>query len=107
MSITIKGVKEAVGDYNRLNKGGKYRPQEGRIMLNRATGDVWTDAYSHNEHTEIVYPEPIIRLDNWMQQLGYCGRHEPAAEVSMLIIDMQTVRDEAEKIVEQWWAQEQ
>lgn len=101
----VKGVKNAVGEYNRLNKGGKYRQREGRIMLNLETGQVWTDGYERSECAEIVYSQPVVRLDQMMQARGYFARHElepMGAGIGTPLIDVQTVRTEAERIIAEW-----
>ena len=59
--MKIIGIKVAVGDYKRANKGGMYSPRYGRMMLDRKTGEVWTDVFydiGHNTWTE--YRNPAI-----------------------------------------------
>ena len=43
--MTIKGIKKAVGDFNRLNAGGTYSPRYGYLMFDSETGEVWTDEF--------------------------------------------------------------
>ena len=65
-TIKITGIKKAVGDYNRANKGGYYSPRYGRLMLNRETGEIWTDEFysiGHGDRKQYSNPA-IINLGN-------------------------------------------
>lgn len=64
--MKITGIKKAVGDYNRANKGGYYSPRYGRLMLDRVTGEVWTDEFYSLGHGDFnVYrSESIVNLGN-------------------------------------------
>lgn len=50
--IKIKGVKKAVGDYKRTNAEGWFSPRYGYLMLDRSTGEVWTDEFYSLGHNE-------------------------------------------------------
>lgn len=57
---TLIGLKNAVGDYQRANKG-HYSPLYGRLMFNSRTGELWTDEFcsiGHNQWRE--YADPAI-----------------------------------------------
>lgn len=41
--MKLHGLKKAVGDYNRANAGGVYSPIHGDMMLDTASGEIWTD----------------------------------------------------------------
>lgn len=95
-TLKIKGVKKAVGDYNRANAGGYYSPRYGKLMLDRSTGEVWTDEFyslGHNSWTE--YHDPAI------VNLGYFMAEEADGEA---IITMATVRAAAEKYCAEYTA---
>ena len=64
--MKITGIKKAVGDYNRANKGGCYSPRYGRIMLDRATGEVWSDEFYCLGHGDFIayHSESIVNLGN-------------------------------------------
>lgn len=74
MKIKIIGVRKAVGDYKRYNKGGYYSPEYGYLMINRKTGEVWTDYFyslGHNEWKQ-YRDRAIINLFGWkMEQAKY------------------------------------
>lgn len=64
--IKITGIKKAVGEYNRTNKGGYYSPRYGRLMLDRESGEVWTDEFysiGHGDRKQYSNPA-IINLGN-------------------------------------------
>lgn len=46
----ITGLKKAVGEYNRANAGGFYSSRYGYLMLDRSTGEVWTDEFCDYGH---------------------------------------------------------
>lgn len=69
-NIEIKGIKKAVGDYNRANANGFYGARYGNMMLNRNTGEVWTDEFyslGHNEWKE-YHDKSIINLVGYMAE---------------------------------------
>ena len=84
--MKITGIKIAVGDYKRANKGGCYSPRYGRMMLDRKTGEVWTDVFYD------------IRHNTWTEY-----RSQSIINIGRLIIDnndtvcMKTVKEYAEK----------
>ncbi len=89
--IKITGVKKAVGDYKRLNKGGYYSPHYGNLMIDRDTGEVWTDEYydiSHKSYTVYKYPSiaDLIELT---------GNEN-------FIVNMKNVKEAAKKACEEW-----
>ena len=86
--MKITGIKKAVGEYKRANKGGYYSARYGRLMLDRSTGEVWCDEFYSLGHEDFkVYAsESIVNLGREMSCNGY-GE-----------ITMKTVREYAEKI---------
>lgn len=59
--MKIKGIKKAVGAYHRANAGGYYSIEYGYLMLDRSTGEVWTDYYvSLGRNSWSVYDDPAI-----------------------------------------------
>ena len=44
-TIKIKGLKKAIGAYNRINAGGCYSPLYGYLMFDKSTGELWTDEF--------------------------------------------------------------
>lgn len=70
--IKIKGVKKAVGDYKRANAEGWFSPRYGYLMLDRSTGEVWTDEFyslGHNEWNQ-YHDSAIINLGTKMFEMG-------------------------------------
>lgn len=68
----VKGVKKAIGDYNRANKGGVYSPRYGYIMLDRESGEVWTDEFyslGRNEWKQYHSPH-VVNLSGYMAERG-------------------------------------
>ena len=66
----VTGVKKAVGDFKRFNRGGDYSPEYGFLMLDRETGEVWTDYFynlGHNNWKEYE-KSSIINLGAMMQE---------------------------------------
>lgn len=92
--MKITGIKKAVGEYRRCNEGGYYSPRYGRMMLDRATGEVWVDEFysiGHNSWKE-YHDESIINIVNWAYDNGYA--EEP--------VNMANVKIWAEKACELW-----
>lgn len=90
----LKGLKKAVGDYQRANKGGQYDARYGVLMLDRSTGELWTDEFyslGHNTWKE-YHDKSIIKL------LKYTD--EQFIDTSE--INMQNVRRWAEKVIEEY-----
>ena len=53
--MKLKGLKKAIGDYKRANAEGKYSPSYGRLMLDKESGEIWTDCFydiGHNSWKE-------------------------------------------------------
>lgn len=68
----ISGIKKAVGDFQRANAGGYYSPRYGTLMLDRGTGEVWTDEFydlGHNSWKEYK-DRNIMDLSGYMGQRG-------------------------------------
>ena len=88
--IKITGVKKAVGTFRRANEDGYFSPSYGELMLDRSTGEVWTDTFyslGHNEYK--VYHDPAII------NLG----HEIAMTSEFPVeINMKIVKETAEKL---------
>ena len=49
--MKIKGLKTAVSDYKRANKGGPYSPTYGELMFDKGDGRIWTDEFCDLSHT--------------------------------------------------------
>lgn len=68
----IKGIKKAVGDYQRANKGGAYSPRYGVLMYNEEENILWTDEFydlGHNSY-RVYGSEYTHHLSNLMEQQG-------------------------------------
>ncbi len=69
--MKIKGIKKAIGDYQRANKGGYYSPHYGCLMFDKSTGEIWTDEFyslGHNSWKE-YHDDNIINVVNKMAEL--------------------------------------
>ena len=68
--MKIKGLKTAVGDYKRANKGGPYSLLYGNLMFDKENGKIWTDELcdlGHNSY--VVYAtDTIIDLGKMMSE---------------------------------------
>ena len=67
-NIKIKGLKKSIGDYQRANEGGYYDARYGRLMLDRSTGELWTDEFyslGHNSWKE-YHDDAIINLISYI-----------------------------------------
>lgn len=85
--IKIKGLKKAVGDYQRLNSGGCYSPRYGYLMYDKEDGSLWTDEFyslGHNNWKKYE-SESIINLGKIMTDKGFD-------------INMKNVREFIEKV---------
>lgn len=70
--MEIKGLKKAVGDYKRLNKGGAFSPWYGHLMYDKLKKNLWTDEFysiGHNTWNEYRSPS-IINLGRMMENEG-------------------------------------
>ena len=71
-TIKIKGLKKAIGTYNRINAGGCCSPWYGYLMFNKSTGELWTDEFysiGHNMWNE-YHSADIINLGKEMTFRG-------------------------------------
>lgn len=70
--MKIKGLKKAVGDYQRANADGAYSPRYGHLMLDESTGEVWTDEFYSLGHNEwkVYHSDSVVRLDSAMYGEG-------------------------------------
>nr|DAJ92517.1 MAG TPA: hypothetical protein [Caudoviricetes sp.] len=68
--IKIKGLKKAVGDYQRANSEGFYSPRYGCLMYDSEDGELWTDEFyslGHNEWKE-YHSSSIVNLGAMMAE---------------------------------------
>lgn len=68
MTYKIKGLKKAVGEYQRANEGGYYSPRYGYLMFDKNTGEIWTDEFfslGQNSWKE-YHSDSIINLGRLM-----------------------------------------
>ena len=68
--MKIKGIKKAVGEYQRANSEGYYSPRYGKLMFDTETGEVWTDEFyslGHNEWKE-YHSAAVINLGGRMAE---------------------------------------
>lgn len=70
--MKIKGLKKAVGEYQRLNAGGYYSPHYGCLMYDTEDGTIWTDEfYSFGHNSWKVYDsKSIVNLGRLMAEQG-------------------------------------
>jgi len=62
--MKLKGLKKAVGEYQRVNAGGFFDPRYGKLMLDTETGDIWTDEFYSLGHQEwkVYHQKAVINL---------------------------------------------
>lgn len=68
--MKIKGLKKAVGEYQRANKGGYYSPRYGCLMFDKSDGELWTDEFyslGHNSWKE-YHSDTIVNLGSMMSE---------------------------------------
>lgn len=68
--LKLRGLKEAIGDYRRANRGGHYSPQYGYLMLDASDGKIWTDEFyslGRNEWKQ-YHSESIVNLGRMMDE---------------------------------------
>lgn len=72
MNVKIKGLKKAVGDYQRLNCGGYYSPTYGVLMFDTEDGSLWTDEFYSLGHNswKVYHSDSIINLGDLMVERG-------------------------------------
>lgn len=101
--IKIAGLKKAVGAYRDANSGGRYSQWHGKLMLDRETGELWTDEiYGRNNWRE--YHNPAITcLSNWMQW-NYSDKwyHDDGKHGYVPDYRMTAVRAAAEECIRRW-----
>ena len=61
--MKLHGLKKAVGDYQRANAGGVYSPIHGDMMLDTATGEIWTDEQTGNNYRRYD-SDTVVCLNN-------------------------------------------
>ena len=68
--MKIKGLKQAVGDYKRANAGGWYSPIYGKLMFDKADGEIWTDQFCSLGHNEwkVYHSDTVINLGAMMAE---------------------------------------
>ena len=70
--MKIKGLKKAIGDYQRANAEGYYSPRYGELMFDKSTGELWTDEFyslGHNEWKAYL-STTVIYLGRKMKEYG-------------------------------------
>lgn len=92
--IKISGLKKAVGDNKRANADGAYSPRYGYMMLDRNTGEVWTDEfYSLGRNSWKEYHDPaIINLISFISERVQEDFH----------VTMETVKEYAHKAIAEY-----
>ena len=70
--MKIKGLRKAVGDYQRANAEGYYSPRYGHLMYDAGDGEIWTDEfYSLGHNSYNAYKKStVINLGRYMADLG-------------------------------------
>ena len=71
--LKLQGLNKAIGDYHRANSGGPYSPRYGVLMLDKSTGEIWTDEFydlGHNSFAEYI-SDDIINLGYRMENEGW------------------------------------
>lgn len=88
--MKVTGLKKAVGDYQKFNKGGRCDPHYGLLMFDKSTGKLWTDEfYDLGRNSYIEYNSAdIVALVLEMRDyyLREFGKYEPE-------VIMTTVKD--------------
>lgn len=71
--LKLKGLNKAIGDYHRANSGGPYSPRYGVLMLDKSTGEIWTDEFYDlgHKHFAVYKSDDIINLGYMMENDGY------------------------------------
>lgn len=71
--LKLQGLNKAIGDYHRANSGGPYSARYGHLMLDKSTGEIWTDEFyslGQNEWKE-YHSKDIINLGYRMENDGW------------------------------------
>ena len=68
-TIKIKGLKKAVGDYQRANVEGSYSPRYGCLMFDQKSGELWTDEFYSLGHSswKEYQSKSVVNLGKMMQ----------------------------------------
>lgn len=85
----IFGLKKAVGEFQHANAGGYYSPRYGVLMLDRGTGEVWTDEFyslGHNSWKEYK-DRNIMNLSGYMEQRGIPVTMDNVREVAESLLN--------------------
>lgn len=71
--LKLKGLNKAIGDYHRANSGSPYSARHGHLMLNKSTGEIWTDEFygSNLNNWKEYHSKDIINLGLCMLDDGY------------------------------------
>ena len=92
--MKLTGIKKAVGEYKSANAGGYYSPRYGYIMLDRSSGEVWTDEFYSMGHNEWKnYDSPAIMN---------LGKYIAERQDDEIKIDMKTVKEFAEMAIDEY-----
>lgn len=89
--MEIKNLRRAVAYYKECNAGGRYDSRYGVLMLDRSTGELWTDEFSDfGRNSFTAYNNTAVcNLSRRM-------------EVAEIDINEANVKMFAEKLCEQW-----
>lgn len=84
--LKLQGLNKAIGDYHRANSGGTYSPRYGYLMLDKSTGEIWTDEFYDLGHNDFaVYKsDDIINLGLIMENNGYEITRDTVKEFCMI-----------------------
>ena len=89
--MKIKNLRKAVSCYKQCNAGGRYDSRYGVLMLDRSTGELWTDEFSDfGRGSFAVYDDPSL-----------CNLSHRIKEAE-LDINEATVKMFAEKLCRRW-----
>lgn len=94
MKNKIKGLKSAVGDYQRANTEGHYSPRYGIMMFDVEDGELWTDEFydlGHNSFN-VYHSNTIIPVSTLMKGFGFTDER----------INMKNVREFIEEKWDEW-----
>ena len=69
--MKIKGLKTAVGDYRRVNKG-RFSAWYGKLMFDKSDGELWTDVFYNLGQNEwkVYHSDTIVNLGEVMSCYG-------------------------------------
>ena len=71
--LKLQGLNKAIGDYHRANSGNPYSPRYGYLMLDKSTGEIWTDEFYDLGHNKFkrYHSSDIVNLGFKMESLCY------------------------------------